>query len=200
MSCDIVLIGIGGQGVLTIGELIVRAASSSGIPVSFCPTKGMAQRGGFVKGEVRIGLDRAGMRIPPRGADIVIAMERSEAVKGIPYVKEDGTFILYDEVLLPTGALLGRDRYPEREEVIAAIRSTGAGLIVLDPSERPAIDRRRVAGNVYTLGAAIGIEPLSSLIDADSLERAIEERWPGRAGENIAAYRAGLEAGGARWT
>jgi len=200
MSCDIVLIGVGGQGVLTIADLLVRAAFSAGIPVSFCPTKGMAQRGGSVKGEVRIGRGRAGMRVPPAGADIVIAMERSESLKGVGYIKEGGTFLLYDEVLLPTGALLGRDRYPEREEVIAAIRSTGAGLIVLDPSERPAIDRRRVAGNVYTLGAAIRIEPLSGLIDPGSLERAIEERWPGRAGENIAAYRAGLEAGEARWT
>jgi len=161
MSCDIVLIGVGGQGILAIGDLLVRAAFASGLPVSFCPTKGMAQRGGFVMGEVRIGLEHAGMRIPPAGADIVIAMERSEAVKGIGYVKQDGTFLLYDEALLPTGVVLGRDHY---------------------------------------LGAAVGIAPLSDLIDPDSLERAIGERWPGRARANIAAYRAGRAASGGSWT
>jgi len=191
MSCDIVLIGIGGQGVLTIGELIVRAASSSGIPVSFCPTKGMAQRGGFVKGEVRIGLDRAGMRIPPRGADIVIAMERSEAVKGIPYVKEDGTFILYDEVLLPTGVLLGRDDYPDRDAVIGAIRCSAGGVLIVDPNERPDLNGRKVPANIYVLGVAAGIPSLREVLDPALIEEAISARWPGRAEANLTAFRAG---------
>jgi len=171
MSCDIVLIGVGGQGILAIGDLLVRAAFASGLPVSFCPTKGMAQRGGFVMGEVRIGLEHAGMRIPPAGADIVIAMERSEAVKGIGYVKQDGTFLLYDEALLPTGVVLGRDHYPDRDDLLRAIRDSGADLRILDPKRRPA-----------------------------SLERAIGERWPGRARANIAAYRAGRAASGGSWT
>jgi len=191
MSCGIVLVGVGGQGVLTIGDLLVRAAFSAGIDVSFCPTKGMAQRGGFVMGEVRIGLERAGMRISPRGAEIVIAMERSEALKGIPYVKPAGTFLLYDEALLPTGVVLGRDRYPEKDDVLAAIRDSGADLLLIDPGSRPRIEGIAVPANVFVLGAASGIEPLRGTIDPSLVERAIKERWPGRADANLAGFRAG---------
>ncbi len=60
---DIYLVGVGGQGVLTIGEIITETAFRAGLPVSFYPTKGMAQRGGFVKAQCRIG--RRGHRAIP---------------------------------------------------------------------------------------------------------------------------------------
>ncbi len=59
MSYDIYLVGVGGQGILTLADLIMRAAVHKGHPVSFFPTKGMAQRGGVVKAELRLG--RAGV-------------------------------------------------------------------------------------------------------------------------------------------
>ena len=73
-TCDILLVGVGGQGVLTIGDLLVRAAFATDVPASFCPTKGMAQRGGFVKVEVRLGAEGVGPRIGEHCADIVLAM------------------------------------------------------------------------------------------------------------------------------
>ena len=51
-TCDLVLVGVGGQGVLTIGDLLLRAAFAADVPASFCPTKGMAQRRGLVKVDV----------------------------------------------------------------------------------------------------------------------------------------------------
>ncbi|MCX6100411.1 MAG: 2-oxoacid:acceptor oxidoreductase family protein [Candidatus Bipolaricaulota bacterium] len=56
-TCDIVLVGVGGQGILTIGEILLHAALESDVAASFAPTKGMAQRGGFVKAELRLGRD-----------------------------------------------------------------------------------------------------------------------------------------------
>ena len=55
MNYDIYMVGVGGQGVLTIGHLIMDAALHLQIPSSFYPTKGMAQRGGFVKAQLRLG-------------------------------------------------------------------------------------------------------------------------------------------------
>lgn len=55
MNYDILIVGVGGQGVLTICELITEAATHAGIPANFYPTKGMAQRGGFVKAQVPAG-------------------------------------------------------------------------------------------------------------------------------------------------
>ena len=52
---DVFLVGVGGQGVLTIGDILAEAALGQGTPVNLYPTKGMAQRGGFVKAQVRLG-------------------------------------------------------------------------------------------------------------------------------------------------
>ena len=57
ITYDIYFVGVGGQGVLTIGEIITEAAYRKGLPVNFYPTKGMAQRGGFVKAQFRLGRD-----------------------------------------------------------------------------------------------------------------------------------------------
>ncbi|MDD2569449.1 MAG: 2-oxoacid:acceptor oxidoreductase family protein, partial [Clostridia bacterium] len=51
---DIYIVGVGGQGVLTIGDLISEAAVKANIPISFFPTKGMSQRGGLVKAQLRL--------------------------------------------------------------------------------------------------------------------------------------------------
>ena len=72
---DIYFVGVGGQGVLTIGEIIAEAAFRKNIPVNFYPTKGMAQRGGFVKAQLRLGRTTVGPSIPEKGADLVIATE-----------------------------------------------------------------------------------------------------------------------------
>ena len=71
-TCDIVLIGVGGQGILTIGEILLDAAVARGISATFSPTKGMAQRGGFVKAELRFGYNGAWPMIHTRGADAVV--------------------------------------------------------------------------------------------------------------------------------
>ena len=64
---DIYLVGVGGQGVLTIGNLITEAAAHQSIPVSFYPTKGMAQRGGAVKAQLRLGARPPGRTSRSRG-------------------------------------------------------------------------------------------------------------------------------------
>ena len=81
---DIYLVGVGGQGVLTIGEIITETAFRAGLPVNFYPTKGMAQRGGFVKaqlrhrpGDTRAGDPRAGRRPGDRDRGLGGAQGRS---------------------------------------------------------------------------------------------------------------------------
>src|SRR4030042_1549155 len=89
---DIYFVGVGGQGILTIGEIITEAAFCNNIPVNFYPTKGMAQRGGFVKAQLRLGRTRIGPAIPEKGADMVIATEVSEALKAVRHIKPGGVF------------------------------------------------------------------------------------------------------------
>ena len=152
-TCAIVLIGVGGQGVVTLGDLIARAALAADVPVSYVPTKGMAQRGGFVKVEIRLGHGQVGPRVPEAGADVVVGMERSEALKGVCFVRPTGRFILYDHVWEPTGVMLGEDDYPLLEAVTEEIKESGGNLLVLDPAQRPSFDDKPVAPNIYVLGA-----------------------------------------------
>ena len=70
MKYDIYITGVGGQGVLTIADILTTAAFKKGLPVNYYPTKGMAQRGGFVKAQLRFGETGVGPRHPGRAARI----------------------------------------------------------------------------------------------------------------------------------
>ena len=192
-TCDIVLIGVGGQGVVTLGDLIARASLAAGVPVSYVPTKGMAQRGGFVKVEIRLGRENAGARVPEQGANLVVSMERSEALKGIQFIHPDGRFILYDHVWEPTGVMLGKDDYPDRASVLAALSQSTRDVLVLDPGERPLFDDRPVTANVFALGAMFGTRILRESLDPRVVESVLLQRWPKSADANGCAFRAGLD-------
>ncbi|MCK5247730.1 2-oxoacid:acceptor oxidoreductase family protein [Candidatus Bipolaricaulota bacterium] len=194
-TCDILLIGVGGQGVVTLGDLIARAALAVDIPVSYVPSKGMAQRGGFVKVEIRLGHEAAGPRIPEAGGDIVVSMERSEALKGVPVARPSGQFILYDHVWEPTGVMLGEDDYPSLEAVSKRIKMSGANLLVLDPVQRPSFEGKLVAANIALLGALFSQSIVNDLISAGAMEEILANRWPRSSESNLAAFRFGLGTG-----
>ncbi len=190
---DIVLIGVGGQGVVTLGDLIARAALAADVPVSYVPTKGMAQRGGFVKVEIRLGRDNAGPRVPEHGADLVLSMERSEALKGLSSIASEGRFVLYDHVWETTGVMLGDDVYPSLDAVRHALSCAAGDVLVLNPEERPQYGQRRVQANVFALGAMFATPRLQALIDPDGMDAVLQARWPKAAPANNCAFRAGID-------
>ena len=191
---DVYLVGVGGQGVLTIADLIAEAAIEEGLDVNVYPTKGMAQRGGSVKAQVRIGGGVMGPEIPERGADLVIAMERSEALKAVRYVKPAGEFLLFGRVWEPTKVMLGKADYPTPEEVRGQVERAGARWRYLDPAELPIHEGRAVPPNVYVLGAAVGGTTLGEVLDGDRVAEVVASRWERYATVNEKAFRAGLEA------
>lgn len=194
VTYDIYLVGVGGQGVLTIGDLIAEAAMEMGLSVNFYPTKGMAQRGGSVKVQVRLGREVVGPQIPERKADLVIAMERSEALKAVRYVKPGGDFLLYGHVWEPTKVMLGKAAYPTLEQVSERICQAGGELHYLDPEGLPRRDGAPLPPNVYVLGAAVGCTELGGILDAETIVGVVTGRWVKYAAENEAAFRAGLGA------
>ena len=194
MGYDILLVGVGGQGVLTMAELIAQAAVLQDLPVSLYPYKGMAQRGGFVKAQVRLGREGAGPNIPERRADLVIGMEVSEALKGVRFVRPGGDFLLYGHVWPPTAVMLGKAEYPPLAQVLEAAREAGARVVHLDPADRPTHGGQPVPANVYVLGAAVGRTRLGEVLAPESVLQAIEARWPKGAERNRLAFQAGIGA------
>lgn len=192
-SLDIYLVGVGGQGILTIADFICQAALEKDIAVSYFPTKGMSQRGGFVKAQIRLGKPAAGPSIPAGSADMAIAMERSEALKALRYLKADGEFILYGGIWQPTDVMLKKAPYPEKTDVQAVVKESGAKLIYGDHDDVPEKDGIKVRENIFALGLAVGNSKLGEMISADFIADLIAKKWPKVKDANLLAFNAGVE-------
>lgn len=191
---DIYLVGVGGQGVLTIGEIISEAAFRKNIPVSFYPTKGMAQRGGSVKSQLRIGRKGAGANIPEKGADLVISTELSETLKSVRFIRPGGEVLVYTFVWAPTDVLLGQSPYPKLEQVIDQIRRAGGEARLIEPASLPCYEDATVPENIYLLGAAMGCTRLGGVLDRVEVAELVRDRWKNGAERNLFAYEQGLKA------
>ena len=192
MKYDIYLVGVGGQGILTVGEILAGAAQAQGLPVNFFPSRGMAQRGGFVKAQLRLGRERVGPNIPERTADLVVAMEQSEALKAIRYIRPGGDFLLVDDIWAPADVSLGKAPYPKLEAVRAAVAAAGASLIDISPEALPSFEGQTVQANIFVLGVAMRHTRLGQFFTPAEVEQVIQERWQKAARTNRFAFQAGL--------
>jgi indolepyruvate ferredoxin oxidoreductase beta subunit len=191
---DIYLTGVGGQGILTIADFICQAAQAKDINVSYYPTKGMSQRGGFVKAQIRLGRPDCGPAIPVLSADLAISMERSEGLKALRYLKPEGEFVLYGGVWLPTDAMLKKAPYPEADEVKEAIKKCCAKLVYADYQDLPEYQGAKVRENLFALGLAMGGSALGEFLGVDYIEELIANKWPKVKDANLAAYKGGVAA------
>jgi indolepyruvate ferredoxin oxidoreductase beta subunit len=102
--------GVGGQGIGLLSEILLRASDYAGYAAKAVDTHGLAQRGGIVISQIRLGDEVFTPLIPERTADLVIALERHEALRGMQVALRDhGTLIYYNTVLQPLGVRLGTD-------------------------------------------------------------------------------------------
>lgn len=192
MKYDIFFAGVGGQGILTIGELLAEVAYTKGIPANFYPSKGMAQRGGFVKAQLRLGRKNVGPNIPQRGANLVIAMEQSESLKAIPYIMPGGDFVLYSDIWAPTAVALGKAPYPTFAQITEQVKLAEARLVHIDPGQLPEYAGELVHANLYVLGVIMSQTALGTLISPQDVEHIIQARFKRNLEANRFAYRAGL--------
>ena len=94
MKTDIILCGVGGQGILSIATIIGEAAMNENLYIKQAEVHGMSQRGGDVQSNLRISSDPIHSDLIPKGgADVIISMEPMEALRYLPYLKKDGWII-----------------------------------------------------------------------------------------------------------
>ena len=99
---DIFVIGVGGQGIGLLSEALIRAADHAGKTVRGVDTHGLAQRGGMVASHVRIGAGAHSPLVMAGQAEMVVALERHEALRGMNlYLQDGGTLVYYDAVWQP---------------------------------------------------------------------------------------------------
>lgn len=109
-SFNIYLCGVGGQGIGLLAEILLRGADYAGLQAKAVDTHGLAQRGGIVVSHLRLGERVHSPMVSAGEADLVIALERHEALRGAETALRDGgTLIYYNTVLQPLGVRMGRD-------------------------------------------------------------------------------------------
>ncbi len=132
---NIYMVGVGGQGIGLLSEILMRAADHAGYALKAVDTHGLAQRGGMVESQLRIGETVHTPLIPSGEADLVVALERHEALRGlILMARPGGALIYYDTVWQPLDVRLGLadEITPARLEAESTQR--GVGLVrVHDP-------------------------------------------------------------------
>lgn len=101
MKKDIILCGVGGQGILSIATVIGEAATAAGLHLKQAEVHGMSQRGGDVESDLRLSTEEIHSDLIPKGkADMIISMEPMESLRYLPYLSADGVVIASSKPLV----------------------------------------------------------------------------------------------------
>lgn len=187
MAFNVYICGVGGQGIGLLAAVLAEAASRSGLEVRACDTHGLAQRGGVVSSHIRLGADALTPLVPERGADLVLALERLEALRGAAvYLKKGGKVIYYDAAWQPVSVRTGQASYPAAEEVRLAVAGFGGEALStrFEDLPDPRMQNSALLGFVASLGAVPGVP-------AAAIEQVLRELAPPAAlEENLKVYSA----------
>lgn len=190
MKTDIILCGVGGQGILSIATIIGEAAMKEGLYIKQAEVHGMSQRGGDVQSNLRISSSPIHSDLIGDGqADVIISMEPMEALRYLPYLNKETGWIITSSV-----PFVNIPNYPDIESIkaeYADIRNS-ISIDIEDLAKNNGVAR---SANVILLGAALK----AIGIDRDKVENAIRTVF-GRKGEsvveaNIKALGIGIDAG-----
>ena len=114
---DLLITGVGGQGVILASDIISEAALAAGYDVKKTDTLGMAQRGGSVVSHVRIGQQVWSPLIKEGEVDIILAFEKLEAARWSHYLRRGAIAVVNNQALPPLSVNLGNERYPDDDGI-----------------------------------------------------------------------------------
>lgn len=190
MKTDIILCGVGGQGILSIATIIGEAAMKEGLYIKQAEVHGMSQRGGDVQSNLRLSSLPIHSDLIGNGqADVIISMEPMEALRYLPYLNKETGWIITSSV-----PFVNIPNYPDMEQINSEYANM-KNAISIDIEKLAKDNGIPRSANVILLGAA-----LKALgIDREMVENAIRTVF-GRKGEsvveaNIKALAIGIEAG-----
>ena len=163
MKKDIILCGVGGQGILSIATVIGQAATVAGLHLKQAEVHGMSQRGGDVQSNLRLSTEPIWSDLIPRGgADLIISMEPMESLRYLPWLSKEG------HVITASAPFVNIPDYPDKAALDAELDALGCVTrIDIDSLAKEAGSPR--SANMVLLGAAarhIGVLDLPQLLDA----------------------------------
>ncbi len=196
MTYNILLAGVGGQGLMLLTAILGEACVASDVPVVTQEQHGLAQRSGSISAHVRIG-DAFSPMIPYGSADMIIALEGMEALRYNEYLKKDGSIIMNSRLMHPvieTSTVVQRRReklpYVTVEEIEKHLEKITGNIKVLDANKLATEAGNPRTENIVLLGAASKAEGFP--LNRDQLIGAIRKIVPERTIEaNIKAFELG---------
>lgn len=185
---DIILAGVGGQGILSVAAIIGHAAVNASLYLKQAETHGMSQRGGDVQSHLRISSSPIASDLIPRGkADLILSSEPMESLRHLPYLHKDAW------VVTSTNSFINIPNYPEEEELLRTVK--GLPRCIAIDAESIARDLKATkASNVVMLGAAAHL----LMVSYEGLEQGIRALFGKKGNDivemNLRALEAGREA------
>lgn len=171
-SYKVYLIGVGGQGTIKTATIIGEAALYQGLNVVMSEVHGMAQRGGTVEIELKIGIAESPL-IENNTADLVLAFESSELLRALPKINKKTFIITSSSTIIPFTVSLGLSEYPEQKRVFAKFRKEIENFYIIEAEKLAQKAGSLVTANMVILGAALAIPefPVKKEFAIQSIQR-----------------------------
>ncbi len=189
MKKDIILAGVGGQGILTIATIIGEAAAKAGVNLKQAEVHGMSQRGGDVQSTLRLSTEPIYSDLIREGsADLIISMEPMEALRYVPYLVEQGW------VVTSSHPYKNIPNYPDVQQIVEELESL-PHTVMLPIEDLARQNNMPKSANVVLLGmAARYIEILSPTELRESIKRVFASKGEAVVEMNLRAFDLGLNA------
>ena len=190
---NILVVGIGGQGVMTAAEMLARTAISQGYDVKKTEVAGMAQRGGVVSSHVRFGPRVYSPQIDAGEADLLIGFEAAEALRWLPWLRPTGVAMVNTLRIAPPVVSVGLYDYPP--DPIGELAATGIEVHAFDAGAIAEQLGNSKLVNTIMLGAISDYLPFPAEVLKASIVEGFRAYKPKLADVNAQAFDAGREAG-----
>ncbi len=188
MKKDIILAGVGGQGILSIATVIGQAALAEGWYLKQAEVHGMSQRGGEVQSHLRISTEPIWSDLIPQGkADIILSLEPLEALRYVPWLAPEGC------VVTSSVPFRNIDNYPDIDQVYAAVKACPKHILIDTDALVKEINAPVQAANMVLLGAAIPMLGIEPEIMKTALQKVFARKSEAVVETNIRALMAGYE-------
>ncbi len=157
---DVLVTGVGGQGVVLASDIIGEAALAAGYGVKKTDTLGMAQRGGSVISHVRLGPQVWSPLASEGEVELILAFEKLEAARWCHFLRSGGVVIINNQALPPLSVSLGNEKYPTDERIAGILKRRTEHVYFVDGTRRASELGSPRALNVFMLGCASLFLPL----------------------------------------
>jgi len=194
MQYNLLLVGVGGQGIVTLSEIIAMSAVSRGIKAIVTQDRGLAQRGGTVKAHVRLG-DVFSPLIPKGTVHALLSLEAIETLGFLNYINKDSILIINEKRIIPRNLLLKKGRGTTIEEIKQLLKPL-KNVYFINAESRIREIGLSMGTNILMLGLLLGLDDrIKPFIGKSDIISVMEKRLRRYIEENVKALNEGIRLG-----